>query len=598
VRNGISTHAHRFISHVLAARGRSAWTGPVMSETTGLDRLWPADASTLNHAVKRVRVAWLASVAAVGIGIILRLVEFLGNRSLAQDEAQLALNIMNRSFDHLFGQLDFNQAAPPAFLVVEKAIAEAMGDSEYSLRLLPFLAGTLALVLIPFLARRVVTAPAVPLAVALFALSDPLIYYTTSSKQYAVDVLITTFVLLIGFRFGDRPYKPSAALGFAGVGATSIWLSHSSVFVLAGVSATLMVGSLARRQWRRARNVAAASGVWLASFGVFVLTTLDNVSAIQRSLSSTPGALGVSGPGDGGVLTSELRTSLGAFRYVAGVPHFLERGSNDAGAVIALVVGVFCIAGLVSLLAKRPEKGLALVSPLVLMLIAWGLGEYPLLGRTQLFLAPMYVLLAAEGVVFLTKKARHRGVRTATVISVGIVGVALAAPALAHTVRPRAFHEMKPVLEYIGREELAGDSVYVFYTAQPQLRYYLECNCAGAHFEAAKDAGLWPLRPGRGGPGQWAPALRSVPPRLIVAQDRGDDPSSYLSDLDSLRGRKRVWVLLPAIWQSTRATFLRELDRRGRRRATFGVGDVGDSKSAVVVYLYDMTQPTRQPNAP
>jgi hypothetical protein len=359
-----------------------------------------------------------------------------------------------------------------------------------------------------------------------------------------------------------------------------------------------MVGSLTRRQWRRARNVATASGAWVVSFGVFFLTALNNVGGLQRTLSSTPGALGVSGPGGAGVPDSELRTSLGAFRYVAGVPHFLERGSNDAGVMVAMVVGVFCIAGLVSVIANRPEKGLALISPLVFMLIAWGLGDYPLLGRTQLFLAPIYVLLAAEGVVFLTKKGRHRGVRTATVISAGIVGAALAAPALAHTVRPSAFHEMKPVLEYIAREELASDIVYVFYTAQPQLRFYLECNCAGPQFEAAKDAALWPLRPGRGGPGQWAPALRSVPPRLIVAQDQGDDPSSYLSDLDSLRGRKRVWVLLPAIQQSTRATFLRELDRRGRRRAAFGVGDVGDSKSAVVVYLYDMTQPTRQPNAP
>src|SRR4030095_13262066 len=146
--------------------------------------------------------------------------------------------------------------------------------------------------------------------------------------------------------------------------------------------------------------------------------------------------------------------------------------------------------------------------------------------------------------------------------------------------------EMKSVLEYLAGKELAGDSVYVYYTAQPQLRYYLECNCAGPQFEAAKDAG------------RWAPALRSVPARLIVAQDRGGDPSAYSSDLDSLRGRKRVWVLLPAIQQSTRATFLRELDRRGMRRATFGVGDVGDFQSAVVVYLYDMTRPRLLPTAP
>jgi hypothetical protein len=140
------------------------------------------------------------------------------------------------------------------------------------------------------------------------------------------------------------------------------------------------------------------------------------------------------------------------------------------------------------------------------MLIAWGLGDYPLLGGHSCC-APIYVLLAAEGVVSLTRKARHHGLRTAIVVSAGIVGAALAAPAVAHTVRPRAFHEMKPVLEYIAHEELAGDSVYVYYTAQPQLRYYLECGCAGSQFEAAQDAGLWPLRPGRGGQGQLAPAL-------------------------------------------------------------------------------------------
>jgi hypothetical protein len=574
-----------------------AWTELVMSETTGLDRLWHADASTLADAVKRLPVAWLASITAVGIGITLRLLEFFRNRSLSLDEAWLALNIMDRSFDRLFGQLDFNQAAPPAFLVVQKTIVEALGDSEYSLRLFPFLAGTLGLVLMVFLARAVVTASAVPLAVALFALSDPMIYYTTSNKQYAVDVLIATIVLLVGFRFGDRPYEASAALGFAGVGATAIWLSHSSVFVLSGVSAALMVGSLTRRQWRRARNVAAASGAWLVSFGIFFLTALDNVGAIQRSLNTTPGAFSASGATDPGALTSGVRASLGAFRYVAGIPHFLERGDNDAGVVIALVVAAFCIGGLISLVATRPERGLALIGPLVFMLIAWGLGEYPLLGRTQLFLAPIYVLLSAEGVVFLTKKARHFGARTAIVIAAAIVGATLTAPAVAHAVRHKAFHEMKPVLEYIAREERADDSVYVYYTAQPQLRYYLECGCAGSQFEAAKSAGRWPLRPARG-PGEWAPALRSVPPKLIVAQYRGIYPSSYISDLDALRGRERVWLLLPGIHQSTRATLLRELDRRGTRRATFGVGDVGDFASAVVVYLYDMTQPRRQPNAP
>ena len=75
-----------------------------------------------------------------------------------------------------------------------------LGDSEYSLRLFPFAAGTLALVLMVFLARAVVSPFAVPFSVV-FAFSEPLIGYTTSNKQYAVDVLMTVVVLLVGLRY-------------------------------------------------------------------------------------------------------------------------------------------------------------------------------------------------------------------------------------------------------------------------------------------------------------------------------------------------------------------------------------------------------------
>jgi hypothetical protein len=83
--------------------------------------------------------------------------------------------------------------------------------------------------------------------------------------------------------------------------------------------------------------------------------------------------------------------------------------------------------------------------------------------------------------------------------------------------------------------------------------------------------------------------MRSVRPRLIVSQYRGLFASAYGQDFDALRGRDRVWVLLPAVEQSSRVNLLRELDRRGTRRATFAVGEVDDFANAVVVYLYDMT---------
>lgn len=564
------------------------------SERSALGRRWRST-STVRYPVATLSMTAVVSGAMLAIGIILRIRELLANRSLSQDEAQLALNIIDRPFERLFGQLDFNQAAPPGYLAAQKLIVEGLGESEYSLRLFPFLAGTLALVLMLFLAREVVSPLAAPLALGVFAFSEPLIGYTASNKQYAVDVLMTVVVLLVGVRAGDHPRDVDGLVLFAGVGAAAVWLSHASVFVLAGVSTALAAWLLAKRQWRSAVNVSIASSAWLASFSIFAATSLQEVAGIRRSLVSTPGTFASSGSGsaDSDALQFAVRTGLGAFRYAAGIPHFLEHGDDDAGVLIALIVAAFCIVGLISIAASRPERALVLVAPLGFMLIAWALAQYPLLGRTQLFLVPIYVLLLGEGVASTVRAARTPARRAAVVMVAGIVGTILAVPAVKQAVDPRKFHEIKPVLEYIAKEQRPGDVVYVHYTAQPQLRYYLECGCAGPRFEAARKAGLWPLRRGVGGPSPWAPAMSSVPPRLIVGQERARDPGSFKAQFAALRGRERVWVLLPEVEQPTRASLVRELDGIGTRRSTFAVGDVDALASAVVVYLYEMGEAGR-----
>jgi len=63
----------------------------------------------LNGQLLLDRLPWLI----IGLGIILRVAEYLPNRSLWRDEASLALNITNRSlFELLSKPLDYNQGAP------------------------------------------------------------------------------------------------------------------------------------------------------------------------------------------------------------------------------------------------------------------------------------------------------------------------------------------------------------------------------------------------------------------------------------------------------------------------------------------------------
>lgn len=66
------------------------------------------------------------------LGAINRIIQYEFNRSLWADEAVLALNIVHRSYLELFQPLDYDQAAPPGFLMIEKLTIELFGNQEYA----------------------------------------------------------------------------------------------------------------------------------------------------------------------------------------------------------------------------------------------------------------------------------------------------------------------------------------------------------------------------------------------------------------------------------------------------------------------------------
>ena len=82
----------------------------------------------------------------LGLGIILRLGLLLKNPSFFYDETSLALNLINRSYSELFLGLDYEQSAPPIFLVLSKFFLSITDNSnsylrDIFLRILPFIAG-------------------------------------------------------------------------------------------------------------------------------------------------------------------------------------------------------------------------------------------------------------------------------------------------------------------------------------------------------------------------------------------------------------------------------------------------------------------------
>lgn len=173
------------------------------------------------------------------IGIVLRFIEYLHNRSLYDDEAKLALNIVNRSFSELLQPLDYVQIAPIGFLMLEKLIVQVFKNSEYVLRLLPFLCGIISLFLFYKISIHYIKPKAIPIALGLFAISQNLIYYSTELKQYSSDVTIALLLYLVTTYIQSKDLTIPVVVLYGIFGAIAIWFSNTSVFILAGIGTSL-----------------------------------------------------------------------------------------------------------------------------------------------------------------------------------------------------------------------------------------------------------------------------------------------------------------------------------------------------------------------
>ena len=199
------------------------------------------------------------------------------NRSLWADEADLALNIMHRSWAGLMQPLDNHQGAPLGFLAVEKSIVHFFGSSEYALRLAPLLAGMVSV----FLFYRVGkdnSAAAVPIAVGLFAVSPSLIYYSSEVKQYSCDVAVALLLYWVAIEGTAAEWKPGRVALLGVVGSAAVWTSHPSTFILAGIGATMVVALVMQKDWIKLTRVSMAFLMWAASLAACYLIALRRLS--------------------------------------------------------------------------------------------------------------------------------------------------------------------------------------------------------------------------------------------------------------------------------------------------------------------------------
>jgi hypothetical protein len=478
-------------------------------------------------------------------GSALRIAPFLIDRSLWLDEAKLALNVLERSPAQLFDPLDYDQAAPVGFLLLEKRAVMAFGEGERALRLVPLIAGLGALWLFPLAARRWLSPIESLLALALFALAQPLVYYATEVKPYSVDVLVALALLWAAGRALDA--RPHALASLIAIGVAGVWLSYPAIFVAAGVGLTLVLSAGLRGDRRRATRLAAAAAAWVASFIIhyaLVLRRSDPKGYLARFWSEGYPPLP---PGSLADLLWPVRTFFGFFvdpcglglaglaaaAFVMGAWRY--RRSDPAGLALLVSPGLFTL--LAALVRRYPFP------------TSGSLDSYPLAGRVVLFLAPSAMILVAAGVGAVARAA-DRERRVLAGVMAAFLLAALAVEAVSRPAHGIRLHELRPLVAALARDGRPGDSLVLNTRAMPIFRYYVRRREAGAGF---------------------------VPGLAIVELPGTNRWNTYESQLRDLPLGSRAWVLYAhhPSWRSQQdeAFVVHVLAGRGRlEQETFAPG--------------------------
>jgi hypothetical protein len=504
-------------------------------------------AESLSNAVIGIWTSQLFAYVMVAAGVVLRIAQFRFDRALWYDEAALALNFADKTFAGLvLNPLANDQAAPPGFLVLEKLAYSLLGNNEPALRLVSLIAGIASMVLFYLLAKRLLRPQVLPLALLLFAASNGLIYYSAMVKQYSGDVAIALLLMLMTHHLltaSEEPRSPSwlrrrfLLLGIVGV--VAIWFSHPAVFVLAGMGTCLFIFYFIRQNRVALLRLGTPMAMWGVSFAILYFVSLR--------------------PASGNTYLQDYWRN----HYFPLIPTSLSQVDRlfDTLIILFRTLMPFAVAysaamlasflGAVYFFVERRLTFAFLVLPVTFTVLASSFHFYPLGERLILFLLPIALMLIAEGMEEIVAKAG----RNLAIIRVAVLGFFLVFSFRQINVQ-QSREEIRPVLGYIQEHIEPGDVIYVHHGAKYAFRYYM------SQFGLEDE-------------------------QYIIGIDSIGEEEYYLTDLEQVRGKARVWVLFSHLFNDELAYIRDNLDHMGVQVDAF-VPEVGGKQDSQV-YLYDLS---------
>jgi hypothetical protein len=497
----------------------------------------------------------LLAILAIGIG--LRTVQYLADTSLWLDEVALVKGILGFDLTDLVTRpLPYDQVAPKGFLIAQKSAVVAFGQTDYVLRLVPFVCSVAALVAFASLAARALSPIAASVATLLFATAAPLVTFAGTVKQYSTDVCVAVILSWIALDLISRPVTRRLAWLAAISGALLQWFSQPAVLVAAGLAIPVMMWTSTIPPDARRQRVGLVVGMWAASAVAVTASALATMSPETRDYMRLYWADGLAPSSLG-----ELMRSGWPLRNI----RRLFRGGFGAQAALGYPLFPLYLAlaaiGVARLWRRQKRVALVLTAPLVVTLSAAAAQQYPFSDRLILFLVPLALLGIGE-VSAAAAERFSKPLAGLAVLGICVLGVL----PIASTLPPYRVEDVKAVLRHVQTKRQPDDEVYVYYAAAPVMSFY--------------DA-----------------AFGFTHGTYAVGGCHRGESRRYFEELDTFRGRPRVWVIvthsLPGYRE--REDIVAYLDAIGTRSESVSIASraVGNDPLPAEGFLYDLSAPAR-----
>lgn len=506
----------------------------------------------------------------IGFGILIRVLQYLYNRSIWGDEAVLVFNIIDRSYLDLLKPLDYNQGAPIGFLMAEKLAVQLFGNNEYALRLFPLLSGIISLLLFYVTIEKFLSAKGVIISLALFATLSPLVYYSSEVKQYSSDLAVGLLCFLLAININNKNIKLDRVIFLSLLGAIAVWFAYPAIFVLMGVGSSVILANFVKKKNIKVLNIIVICGGWLLSFILFYFFSLSELGGQGDLQESWQGKYAF--PNSPFDLIWLLYNFVKFFYEPLGLGRFYYEPVQvvewswinilaivlDLGAICAFVVGFR------SLFRRNKQHLLILISPILTTLFAAYLHKYPFADRLILFLTPFWILFIAEGIdtLIANKQAKIKAIAGIVILILSLDQPVIRSVKLLGA-RPYVKEEIKVVISYVKNHQQPGDILYIYHRGRFPFKYYAE----------------------RYGyqPGDYIIGIEDLDKYDgFKVTDR--ELQRYKADLDKLRGHKRVWLLFSHAWIAKENKLIEAyLDSIGKEVDFF-------ETTGAFVYLYDLSK--------